>query len=414
MKFNYVTRTLALLALLILPGLGEAQETTWIVQHDRGWIGITVGYTTAIVGGNEQTVVKIESVEENSPAQRAGIMPGDAITHLNGRRVSLKAFNSLTETLSPGDSLPISLLRAGRAREVTIVAGSWPAQGKVSRSPEYREIVLRMDTIQKAIIDELDQMRLRIGELHVDSAPGHMTLSIVRQVPAEDEREMTFTYQMFGPGLDTLAFFSRDLHFAPDFPIPFEALFLQSDEILRVREEQLKVREALNDVRRMENMRRNELRASDPRLTVEVLERDERVRELRAKGDELLEEQEALSQRLREVSEEEMGRRAAEMQGQQEAAWAQARAAQEQNQMLFREDLRAAEAAEAGYTYTRFVEAGRGLVAGAQLEPLNPSLRSLVGVMSLRSGKAQSSSSMTVPWRAFMAGSISMRRRLTG
>ena len=42
--------------------------------------------------------------------------------------------------------------------------------------------------------------------------------------------------------------------------------------------------------------------------------------------------------------------------------------------MLFREDLRAAEAAEAGYTYTRLVEAGRGLVAGAQLEPLNPKL----------------------------------------
>ena len=113
MKFKHVTRTLTLLALLILPGLGEAQETTWIVQPYRGWIGITVDYSIALVGGNEQTVVRIESVEEDGPAQKAGILPGDAITHLNGKRVSLKSFNSLTETLKPGDSLPISLQRGG-------------------------------------------------------------------------------------------------------------------------------------------------------------------------------------------------------------------------------------------------------------------------------------------------------------
>lgn len=52
--------------------------------------------------------------------------------------------------------------------------------------------------------------------------------------------------------------------------------------------------------------------------------------------------------------------------------------------------------------------------SSAQLAPLKPSARSLVATTSLRQGNAQSSSSMTTPARAFMPGSISMRRRFTG
>jgi len=375
MKFQAMTRTLLLLAFLVLPGLGNAQETTWIVQPNRGWIGITIGYSTAVVAGNEQTVANIEVVEEDSPAQTAGILPGDAITRLDGKRLSQKVFTSLTQTLKVGDLLPITLLRAGKVEEVVVEAGNWPDREKIRIGPEFGEMVIRLDTVQRVILDELDQIRVRMGEMHLDSAPGRLTFSIVRRTPTEDEGEMTITYhQMFEPTFDSLAFYSRDFFFAPEFPMPFEALVVQSEAIHDLRTDQVRVRDELIDVRRLENVRRRELRATSPGLTQEALERDERVRELRARESELLEEQEVLMEQLRQVSEEEMVRRAAELQAQQESDWARARTAQEQSQERFEETLRAQEAAEAAFSYSRLMAAGGGLVAGAELKALNPEL----------------------------------------
>ena len=64
----------------------------------------------------------------------------------------------------------------------------------------------------------------------------------------------------------------------------------------------------------------------------------------------------------------------------------------------------------------RSIPALRGTdpTSSAQLVPLKPSLRSEVPTISLRRGKAQSSSSIITPSSAAMPGSISMRRRLTG
>jgi hypothetical protein len=50
----------------------------------------------------------------------------------------------------------------------------------------------------------------------------------------------------------------------------------------------------------------------------------------------------------------------------------------------------------------------------AQEVPSKAVLRSVVVTMSATRGKAQSSISMTTPSRAFMPGSISRRRRITG
>ena len=66
MRLKAVTLTLLLLAFLVLPVLGNAQEATWFVQPDRGWIGITIDFASVRVAGSEQTVVIVQAVDEDS------------------------------------------------------------------------------------------------------------------------------------------------------------------------------------------------------------------------------------------------------------------------------------------------------------------------------------------------------------
>jgi serine protease Do len=58
--------------------------------------------------------VLVREVDEDSPAGRAGLMPGDVITMVGSTPVrSVEAFREATEDLEPGDSVPLRLIRRG-------------------------------------------------------------------------------------------------------------------------------------------------------------------------------------------------------------------------------------------------------------------------------------------------------------
>jgi membrane-associated protease RseP (regulator of RpoE activity) len=379
MKLNKKTPTFLLLAALALPGAGRSQEIMWSVQRDRGWIGIELDYSTTIVGGAESTVAFILDVVEDSPAQAAGIQAGDTITHLDGKPVTQRAFQNLPRTLKPGDLVEMTLLRNGRAREVTVEAGSWPTAEGIIIAPRLDEAVIHLDTIQQAILAELNEMRLHIGNVPLDSAPARLSLSILRKTPVEEEGEVTIHYELLEPTFESFRFFPEEYLFAPDVALPFEALVARSPATDSLRAHHARLRQELNEVRRLERARMDELRRLRPG-SEEAVGTDSRVRELRAREARLVDEQEALLERIKKVSEEEVKRRAAQIQAHQEDVWAQADAVRDRNWERFEESERAREAAEAAYTYSRFYEVGRTLVAGAELKSLNAELAPYFGV----------------------------------
>jgi serine protease Do len=58
--------------------------------------------------------VLVRDVDEDSPAGRAGLMPGDVITMVGSTPVrSAEAFREATDDLEPGDSVPLRLIRRG-------------------------------------------------------------------------------------------------------------------------------------------------------------------------------------------------------------------------------------------------------------------------------------------------------------
>ena len=110
-----------------------------------GWIGIIVsGAPTQIrVENNEMfmrylTYPEIASVDPRSPAQRAGVAPGDTLMAYNGRDVRGEEI-SITKLLQPKATVRVRVRRGGKVREMPVVVAEAPARIKIRRDHEMHD-----------------------------------------------------------------------------------------------------------------------------------------------------------------------------------------------------------------------------------------------------------------------------------
>ena len=101
-------------------------------QVVRGWIGVESTPLSAELAENfgaarDQQGVIITGVLNGGPAARAGLQPGDIVTHINQRPITSVATlrNGIT-ALRPGTSAAFGVLRQGRAVQLQITPGQRP------------------------------------------------------------------------------------------------------------------------------------------------------------------------------------------------------------------------------------------------------------------------------------------------
>ncbi|HZN91299.1 MAG TPA: trypsin-like peptidase domain-containing protein [Myxococcales bacterium] len=93
----------------------------------RGWLGIVVQEEGAAPG---ERGALVQTVFRASPAARAGLVPGDRVTAVNGRPVEgYLQFMRRVAILMPGTSVRLTVLRAGggKAQELAVTLGVRPA-----------------------------------------------------------------------------------------------------------------------------------------------------------------------------------------------------------------------------------------------------------------------------------------------
>ncbi len=96
---------------------------------DRGWLGVSVA--DAEEQGRRQRGAVIMGVERGSPAARAGLRQGDLVTALNGEAVATsRALVRGVAVLPPGETVRLTLLRAGRSQEIAVQIGRRPSEGQ--------------------------------------------------------------------------------------------------------------------------------------------------------------------------------------------------------------------------------------------------------------------------------------------
>lgn len=92
---------------------------------DRGWLGITgsaTGPTGAAPGG-----VRVDEVADGSPAERAGLAPGDVITAVDGAPVrALADVQAALALTRPGQQVELERARDSRVAPVTVTLAPAP------------------------------------------------------------------------------------------------------------------------------------------------------------------------------------------------------------------------------------------------------------------------------------------------
>jgi len=90
------------------------------LNPEQGWIGFVT--KTALGGG-----VQVISVEPGGPASKAGLVPGDVITHVNGTYINGQSdFSAHVSRHGPGSSMRVGYMRGAWAFETVINVGRTP------------------------------------------------------------------------------------------------------------------------------------------------------------------------------------------------------------------------------------------------------------------------------------------------
>jgi C-terminal processing protease CtpA/Prc len=155
-----------------------------------GWIGIVVsGAPTQIRVENNEMFMRylaypeIASVDPSSPAQRAGVSPGDTLMAYNGRDVRREEI-SMTKLLQPKATVKVRVRREGKVRELPVVVAEAPARIKLRRDQEIRDVDAAWVTVPRAPMIARTPPPAPAGRASLPTAPSRVgTLSPPVPVP---------------------------------------------------------------------------------------------------------------------------------------------------------------------------------------------------------------------------------------
>lgn len=105
-----------------------------LVQHGqviRGWLGIEPQpLTTALANALKLPNINgllVTGIFKNGPAHTAGVLPGDIITHLNGKAIDdPKAAMNFISSMQPGEQVTIRVIRQQEPLDILATVGSRP------------------------------------------------------------------------------------------------------------------------------------------------------------------------------------------------------------------------------------------------------------------------------------------------
>jgi serine protease Do len=113
----------------------------------------------------------VSSVEKNSPAEKAGIEPGDVILKFNSKEVSRSAdLPPLVSELSPGTVANIELWRKGKIMKVSMSVGEMKVAGEKNKAGGEDRVELGL-TVRPLTPEERRQADVAAGLL-VESVVG--------------------------------------------------------------------------------------------------------------------------------------------------------------------------------------------------------------------------------------------------
>ena len=127
----------------------------------RGWLGVLIQDINQDLaesfGMNKPHGALVSKVVPDSPADKAGIQPGDVIVTYNGRDVDMSAdLPPMVGTTKIGERVPITVLREGKTKNLEI---------RIAELPKSKQAVLAADEPPAAGTARSDHLKLTVKDL---------------------------------------------------------------------------------------------------------------------------------------------------------------------------------------------------------------------------------------------------------
>jgi len=128
----------------------------------RGRLGVSIQPLNAELaqsfGLSSPSGVLISSVEKDSAAGRAGLLPGDVIQKYNGKKLEDPAdLSRLVAATQPGTRVQIQVWRKGASKEMSAVIGELPAEAVATHGEEARPNANRLGLVLNNLSSEQKQ-----------------------------------------------------------------------------------------------------------------------------------------------------------------------------------------------------------------------------------------------------------------
>jgi serine protease Do len=130
----------------------------------RGWFGVSVQAITPDLAKqfklDENQGILISNVNENSPAELAGLMRGDVIIEFNGKKVNEPfALRNTVAGIKPGEKVRIKIIRNEAVHSITVVIGELPGDTQEVQTPVINNS-LRGVSVQDLTPEVYDKLNL--------------------------------------------------------------------------------------------------------------------------------------------------------------------------------------------------------------------------------------------------------------
>ncbi|PLK23398.1 protease [Porphyrobacter sp. TH134] len=105
-------------------------------EIERGYLGVGLAPIdedfAASLGLPKRRGELVQTVQDDSPAARAGLKPGDIVTMVNGKDVTAdQSVSFLVANLQPGAKVPVEVLRDGAKVNVNVTLGKRPTEAEL-------------------------------------------------------------------------------------------------------------------------------------------------------------------------------------------------------------------------------------------------------------------------------------------
>jgi serine protease Do len=180
--------------------LRVADELRRFGRVRRAWVGLEVTGTDELRGWKQTGGLKVATVATGSPAQRAGIAPGDVLVEARGKRLrTFLDWEAVLLDAGPGDALPVIATRGARRRAVTLTVADLPTSiaEKVSVLGDIQVVTLTAAIRQERGVQA--QQGVLIYDIGANTqqatglAPGDVVFQVNRQrVASADELRQAF------------------------------------------------------------------------------------------------------------------------------------------------------------------------------------------------------------------------------